>query len=189
MFTYYTVQKGDTLTSIADKFGTRAEQLQKANGIHDPDKISAGDMLIVPVTGWEPPAWWQNGMIIFELPAKEIIENLYTLNQMNERNESGCTAYTVQEGDNINSIARRMGTTVNVLRHINGQKTLNNIKAGDVICVPDKEDTYIYAVRPGDSIYMIAKRFSVPAERILQANYMNAEDIILPGMQLVIPLS
>ena len=99
------------------------------------------------------------------------------------------STYTVQEGDTINTIARRMGTTVNILRNINGQDALNNLRAGNVICVPDTENTYVYAVRPGDSIYIIAKRFNVPAERILQTNYMNAEDILLPGMQLVIPFN
>lgn len=64
---------------------------------------------------------------------------------------------------------------------------MNNLKTGSVICVPDTENTYVYVVRPGDSVYMIAKRFNVPVERILRVNYMNAEDIILPGIQLVIP--
>ena len=187
MFTYYTVQRGDTLTSIAKKFGTSVALLQRINGISNPDMIDAGDMLIVPITGWKPPEWWRNGMVIFELPDRDKLESLLEQNQMPEESEPGCITYTVQEGDTLNSIARRMGTTVNVLRHIIGQETLNNLRVGSVICVPDTENTYIYAVRPGDSIYMIAKRFNVPAERILQANYMKAEDIILPGMQLVIP--
>ena len=76
MFTYYTVQRGDTLTSIAKKFGTSVALLQRINGISNPDMIDAGDMLIVPITGWKPPEWWRNGMVIFELPDRDKLESL-----------------------------------------------------------------------------------------------------------------
>ena len=33
MYTYYTVQRGDTLKGIADSFGIGVEQIQGANGI------------------------------------------------------------------------------------------------------------------------------------------------------------
>jgi LysM repeat protein len=44
----YTVQKGDTLLSIARRYGLTAKQLQTANNITDPDKIFPGQTLIIP---------------------------------------------------------------------------------------------------------------------------------------------
>ena len=41
----YTVQKGDTLSGIAQKYGTTYQEIAKANGISNPDLIYAGQTL------------------------------------------------------------------------------------------------------------------------------------------------
>ena len=43
----YTVKSGDTLSGIANKFGTTTKALQSKNGISNPDKIYAGQVLKV----------------------------------------------------------------------------------------------------------------------------------------------
>ena len=48
--TLYTVVKGDTLTKIAKRFSTTVEKLVELNGIEDPNKIYAGQVLIVKGT-------------------------------------------------------------------------------------------------------------------------------------------
>ncbi|MCT2590937.1 LysM peptidoglycan-binding domain-containing protein [Streptomyces sp. N2-109] len=45
--THYTVKRGDTLSEIAERFGTTVEQLVKWNHIEDPDVIGVGQRLIV----------------------------------------------------------------------------------------------------------------------------------------------
>jgi len=45
---FYTVKKGDTLTSIAHNYGLTAEDLVKANKITDPKKLQLGQTLKVP---------------------------------------------------------------------------------------------------------------------------------------------
>lgn len=45
--TTYTVQKGDTLSKIASKFGTTYQALASLNGIADPNKIYSGQILKV----------------------------------------------------------------------------------------------------------------------------------------------
>ena len=47
----YTVQTGDTLFSIASRFGTTVEALVEANNITNPDLIRVGQVLTIPETG------------------------------------------------------------------------------------------------------------------------------------------
>ena len=46
--TYYTVKQGDTLYSIARKFGWTASYLAQVNTIPNPDEIYAGRVLWIP---------------------------------------------------------------------------------------------------------------------------------------------
>jgi len=47
-FQEYTVQQGDSLSSIAQQFGTTADELARINGITDPNSLSVGQKLQVP---------------------------------------------------------------------------------------------------------------------------------------------
>ena len=44
---YYTIQPGDTLSGIALKFGTTVAELQRLNGIRNPNLIYAGTTIRV----------------------------------------------------------------------------------------------------------------------------------------------
>ena len=44
----YVVRFGDTLSEIAERFGTSVEAIAEANGIEDPDFIFVGQILLVP---------------------------------------------------------------------------------------------------------------------------------------------
>lgn len=44
----YTVESGDTLSSIAQRFDTTVEAIVEANDLADPDTLSIGDELIIP---------------------------------------------------------------------------------------------------------------------------------------------
>jgi LysM repeat protein len=45
---YYTVQYGDTLSGISWKFGVSPYDIARANGLHNPDFIYAGQVLYIP---------------------------------------------------------------------------------------------------------------------------------------------
>ncbi|AVJ49771.1 lysin A [Microbacterium phage Lucky3] len=51
----YTVAKGDTLSGIASKYGTTWQELQKLNGLADPNKIFPGQKIKVPSGGGSTP--------------------------------------------------------------------------------------------------------------------------------------
>lgn len=44
----YTVQRGDTLSGLAERFGTTVDELVKGNNIKNPNLIYAGQILIIP---------------------------------------------------------------------------------------------------------------------------------------------
>jgi LysM repeat protein len=44
----YVVQQGDTLSGLAEDFGTTIEELMAANGLTDPNALAAGQTLIIP---------------------------------------------------------------------------------------------------------------------------------------------
>ena len=44
---YYTIQPGDTLSEIAERFGTTVASLSALNGISDPNLIYAGNTLLI----------------------------------------------------------------------------------------------------------------------------------------------
>lgn len=53
----YTVQRGDTLSGIAARFGTSSSKLAKRNDISDPNRIVAGMKLDVPGSGGSGVTW------------------------------------------------------------------------------------------------------------------------------------
>jgi LysM repeat protein len=51
----HTVESGETLSIIAQSYGVTVEAIVDANGLSDPDRIVAGQTLIIPASGGSPP--------------------------------------------------------------------------------------------------------------------------------------
>ena len=52
---YYVVRPGDTMYSIANRFGTTVWAIAQANGIVNPSRIYSGQVLFIPAVGPMPP--------------------------------------------------------------------------------------------------------------------------------------
>ena len=52
----YIVQQGDTLGAIAQEYGVTVDALVEANNLEDPNRLSIGQRLIIPLTPTEAPS-------------------------------------------------------------------------------------------------------------------------------------
>ncbi len=151
------VRKGESIGVIAQQYGVRVSEIQRANDMKK-TKLKPGRTLLIPVkvaprrsTGKKP---------------------------------SKVRTYVVQLGDNLASISRRFGVSQESLRIWNNIEPGYNVKKGDTIYVSKPElkpSSFVqqrvalkkgekYVVKTGDTYAAIAKNYKVPVFLLLQAN-------------------
>lgn len=163
----YVIKEGDTLTSIAERFGADVNTLVVLNNLKDAGDIRAGQVIKIP--GKQPA---------------DVATQPYG-------------THTVQRGETLGSIAARYNTTVAELQRINGISNPNLIHPGQVIKVPSNAGgsssgsssggERIYIVRRGDTLSQIAARHGVSVAAIAQANGIKDVSKINEGQRLIIP--
>lgn len=104
--------------------------------------------------------------------------------------------YTVRSGDTISRIARKFSLSVNQLLQLNGLHEKSFIIPGQKIklvadavvpAIKQKADaTKLHTVRVGETVSIIAKKYSVPVSTVLAMNNLKASAIIFPGQKLTI---
>lgn len=104
----------------------------------------------------------------------------------------GGLTYVVHTGDTMYNIARRFGVTVEDLAAANGIPDLWRVEVGRVLFIPAAASpapspVTTYIVRPGDTLYNIARRFGLPLEVLASANGIPDPQRIFVGQRLVIP--
>jgi len=104
--TVHTVQKGETLYSIARALGVKADDLVKYNGIADPSRILAGQILKIPPSGTSVAS------------------------------ASGSVVYRVVKGDTLYGIAREFSVTIASIQELNGLSASYVLRVGDVLKIP-----------------------------------------------------
>ncbi len=158
----YTVQAGDNLYSIANKFGTTVDKIKKDNNLKT-DVLSIGQILIVKDN--------KSVSSVEECYGEDFVvpEDYIT--------------YTVKSGDNLYSIARKYNTSVSEIKSLNNLST-NNLSIGQVLKIPSTGDTY-YIVQAGDSLYSIARKFDTTVDVIKKKNNLTSNLLSL-GQKLII---
>ena len=131
--TWYTVQRGDTLSGIAAATGTTVQAIMETNGLSNPNVIYVGQTLCIPgqaaaVPYVEPaPA---------DAPAAPVVMAPQpTASEATATTASGST-YRVQRGDTLSAIAAQNGTTVEALTQANNLSNPNNIYVGQILVLP-----------------------------------------------------
>ena len=160
----YTVQWGDTLYSLALRFGTTVDAIVALNGLQNASYIRVGQVLRISGTAPSTPP------------------------------TDGGGEYTVQAGDTLYSIARRYGTTVEAIQSANGILNPSYIRAGQKLTIPGASTTpapttggTTYVVQADDTLYSIADRFCKNVWDIVVANNLADPSLIYVGQVLIIP--
>lgn len=169
---YYTVQEGDTLTSIAQKYDTTVHEITVTNSIVNPNLIYVGEVLKI---------YPGNRSII-------------------KRKKVFATTYIVQSGDTLTSIAIKFDTTVQAIAELNDLQNPNLIYVGEILKIPTNSRGnlsapssrhYIktYIVQSGDTLTSIAKKFNTTVDKIALLNNITNPNLIYPGQILKIETS
>lgn len=119
--TSYTIQPGDTLSSIARRFNVSVQAIAAANSIVNPNLIYAGQVILIPDDS-APPA--NPDSPTTPLPPSPAGPG------------TSVGTYTIQRGDTLYKIAISHGVTVAALVQANGITNPNIIYAGQVLIIP-----------------------------------------------------
>ena len=87
--TVYVVKKGDTLSSIASKYGTTYQKLAEYNGIANPNVISVGQKIKIPGTTTQAPATTPSASTGGKIKVGDIVEFTGTKHYANANAASG----------------------------------------------------------------------------------------------------
>lgn len=208
----YTVVAGDTLYSIASRFGLSVDELKRLNNLTN-NTLTIGQQLIIKAEDSNVPSNPENYITYtvqkgdslwkiannYGVSVQELIEfnNLgNTTLQIGQtlfipienNNSSGnVTTYTVVAGDSLYSIAKKFNTTVNELKTLNNLSS-NLLTIGQTLKIPSNNtpsNDFVYTVQKGDSLWKIASENGITVEDIVSANNLTSTTLSI-GQQLII---
>lgn len=164
--TYYVVQPGDTLSSIARRYGTTVAALAYANHLANPNHIYVGQRLAIVAasTGGPTTSWPVNS-----------------------------THYVVKAGDSLSTIARQFNTTVQAIAAANGLKDTSYVYIGQRLVVPrgtaypPSVYGFHYTVKAGDTLSSIAQWYGINLYTLASVNGISNISRIYVGQRLYIP--
>jgi len=151
------VATGETLSSIASRYGTTVSAIQEANGISG-SVIRPGQRLRIP--GGASGA-------------------------TSEPDEPRVVEHVVASGETLSGIAARYGTTVSAIQSTNGIRG-SVIRPGQRLQVPAGADAPAFTehvVRSGETLSGIASRYGTTVSAIRSANRIEGS-VIRPGQRL-----
>ncbi len=110
--------------------------------------------------------------------------------------------YTVRPNDTLEGIAIQFGVPLKMLAQANRLDVDDILHVGQKLLIPYSDITPYptptptprtgiinYVVEKGDTLVLVAERFQISPEAIIQANKLNNSALLRPGMVLIIPLS
>ena len=93
--------------------------------------------------------------------------------------------YTVVAGDTLWRLAQRFNTTVDAIKRLNNL-TSDNLSIGQQLKIPsNNQNTIVYTVVAGDTLWRLAQRFNTTVDAIKRLNNLTSDNLSI-GQQLII---
>ncbi len=121
----YKVQSGDTLSSIAAKFGIAWEEIARANGVTSRTTLRVGQELVIPVGG----SGGASAPAATPTPRPA---------QATAAPPPAAAKYVVKSGDTLSTIAAKYGITWQELAAANGLTSSSRLRIGQELIIPGK---------------------------------------------------
>jgi membrane-bound lytic murein transglycosylase D len=183
------IRNGETLSEIAQQHHTTAASIRTANSIRG-NTIRAGQHLLIPVATKPLSAYSKSADARLE-------------KKQNKQQAANRIEHVVAAGESFWTISRRYGVTTRKLSAWNGMAPGDPLPVGRTLVVWTNADVVAdsprlsptaalgnttrklnYTVRNGDSLYLIANRFSVSINQIARWNDIDENKILRPGQRL-----
>ncbi len=187
---HHKVRRGQTLSSIAARYGVRVKEIVAVNSLRSRNRIRVGQVLRLP----------QNS----KKSSKTLLASRSSMSRKKTKIsiKTGPTkTYKVRKGDSLAKISKRTGVSQRTIMAANNLKNKNRIYPGQRLRlqVPSKKAVVVasakterasetYKVRKGDSLAKIAKRTGVTEKTLMQANRLKNKNRIYPGQILHLKL-
>jgi murein DD-endopeptidase MepM/ murein hydrolase activator NlpD len=167
-YAIYKVKKGDTLYSIAQKFGVDVQELKSFNNLKS-EKIIEGQEIKIPARGTARKR------------KKEIREY---------------ETYVVQKGARLEHIAKKLGVSQRELEELNPELKGKWLTKGTVVKVPKqeqkkerREEKYtVYKIKKGGRLEHVAERLGVPKEELERLNPELKGKWLSAGTEVKVPV-
>lgn len=190
----YVVKSGDTLFSLAKRFGTTVEALRAQNGMGRSSSLTPGRKLTVHGGGAAeaaedespPPPRARNRRqvaepeVTVEPPGRAVAGRVVEIALPGK-------AYRVRKGDTLAEVADRLGTSVSALAKTNHLKKPYRLRRGQTIRGGGGGTVKAYVVARGDTLATIAERFDVTVDKLRAANGLRRGAAVAPGRKLRLP--
>ena len=160
---YHMVRRGDTLSALAQRYGTSVAELRCLNGMNKKSVLQTGRKLKLPAVAVKQPS-----------PVRR-------------------PAYhTVRRGDTLSGLAQRYGTSVAELRRLNGMSKKSVLQAGRKLKLPAaavKQSSPVrrpgyHTVRRGDTLSGLAQRYGTSVARLCRLNGIRTGTVLHVGTKL-----
>lgn len=93
--------------------------------------------------------------------------------------------YEVKKNESLNDVANKLNISVEELINLNNN--ISDVKAGQLIIIPNENKYNTYIVKKGDNLYNIARKYGVDVKTIELLNGLKENEYIYLGQEILIP--